>query len=357
MHVLYLAGRELDYPRNDVLLRAFQRLGTVEVIGERGIGSLFWRSLRGTLRALPRLLTNHYDLIFVGFYGHFLMLPVGLLSRWPVLFDAFVSTYDTMCFDRNLFGPDSWKGRLAFWLDRTTCNLANCVLLDTQHHADYFAATFNLSSDRLKVLPVGCNEATFYPRPAGPTGQVTLVLYYTTYLPLHGVETVIRAAALLKTEAIRFKIIGRGQEYNRVQNLVNALNLNNITFVPFVPLEKLSDEIAAADICLGGHFGQSSKAGRVVPGKIYQILAMARPLIATTTPANQALLTHAETAYLCPPADPEALASAIRQLHQAPALRDHLAKTGHNLYLSQCSETVITQHLHEIITPMMGGRG
>ena len=84
MHILYLVGRELGYTRNSVLLRAFCRLGTVQVIGETQSGSLLLRIARVFFRALPYLLTQQYDLIFVGFYGHLLMLPVGILSRSPV---------------------------------------------------------------------------------------------------------------------------------------------------------------------------------------------------------------------------------------------------------------------------------
>ena len=352
MHILYLAGREIEYPRNDVLLRAFQRLGTIEVVGETGPSSLLLRNMRIALRTLPHLLAGHYDLVFVGFYGHLLMLLVGALSRWPILFDAFVSNYDTLCFDRGIFAPHSLGGRLAFWLDQRTCRLADHILLDTQHHVGYFTRTFDLPPDHLEALPVGCNEDIFYPRPPSQRCNVTRVLYYSTYLPLHGVETVVRAAALLATEPVCFRLIGNGMGYDRVRRLADHLGLKNTTFVPLVPLETLPGKIAAADICLGGHFGRSGKASRVIPGKIYQILAMARPLVAADTPANQELLSHGETAYLCPVAEPEALASAILKLHQDAALRDHLAVRGHTLYMERCSESVITERLRNLVDEM-----
>lgn len=354
MRVLYMAGRELDYPRNDVLLRAFRRLGTVEVIGETRSGSLLWRTGRVLFPALPRLLTEHYDLIFVGFYGHLLMLLVGPLSRSPVLFDAFVSTYDTLCFDRELFAPHSLPGRLAFWLDQMACRLAHCVLLDTPLHADYFVRTFAVSPNQIRTLPVGCNEEIFFPRGSASANNTTCVLYYCTYLPLHGVEIVVRAAALLRSEPrLCFRLVGAGQTYAQVRRLADSLDLQNMTFVPSVPLKALPVEIAAADICLGGHFGYSTKAYRVIPSKIYQILAMARPLIAADTPANRELLSHEETAYLCPSADPEALASGILNLHQDVALRDQLAARGRALYLERCSEAVITERLRQLVVEMI----
>jgi glycosyltransferase involved in cell wall biosynthesis len=354
VNILYLTGREHTYSRNDVLLRALERLGTVERVQDSQLGSLFLRSTFTFIHALPKLLARRYDLVFVGFYGHLLMLPVGILSRSPLLFDAFVSTYDTLCFDRRIFSPQSLPGRLAFWLDKTACNLASSVLVDTPQQVDYFVDTFNLAREKVYSLPVGCNEEIFFPRPAPPHDGVTAVLYYSTYHPLHGADTVVRAAALLKAEIhLRFELIGTGPGYAQVRQLVNDLKLSNVSLTSTVPLNTLASKIASADICLGGHFGNSSKAARVIPGKIFHILAMGKPLIASKTLANEALLTHAETAYLCQPDSAEDLAQAIFKLHQDTALRERIAAAGRALYLERCSEAIITEQLKRIIGQMV----
>ncbi len=354
MRFLYISGRELGYVRNDVLLRAFYRLGTVQVIGETQSGPMLSRIMRVFFRALPYLLFQHYDLIFVAFYGHLLMLPVGILSHSPVLFDAFVSTYDTLCFDRQRFKPRSLLGRLTFWLDQTACRLADLTLLDTQCHVDYFIHTFGLISDKVKCLPVGCNEDIFYPRPQVKNGKLTTVLYYSSYLPLHGVEITVRAAGLLRSEsAVCFRLIGTGQEYLKVHKLADELGLENVTFLPPVSLDTLANEIASADICLGGHFGRSDKSRRVIPGKIYQILSMGRPLIAADTPANRELLSDGLNACFCPQDNPEALADAILKLHHDPAMREQLSYQARSLFLEKCSEIVITEHLHKLVDGMI----
>jgi glycosyltransferase involved in cell wall biosynthesis len=351
MHILWLTGRESTYPRNDVLLRAFQRLGTVDVVGgiQNPPKSLLLRSLRLFLQSLPFFAANTYDLVFVGFFGHFIMLPVRMLSRKPILFDAFVSTFDTICYDRQYFNPESVIGRLSYWLDRTACLNSDWVLLDTQSHVNYFQQTLNLQHTRFSVLPVGCNESIFFPRKT-PGNEDLIVLFYSSYQPLHGVETIIRAASLLAQEpGIIFRLVGCGQTYQQVRSLAEDLGLTNISFLPFVTLNSLPDEIAAADICLGGHFGVSDKAHRVIPGKIYQILSMKKPLIASNTQANLELLRHEHNAYLCPVDDPESLADAIRTLHKNPAIRAHLANNAYGTYLQNCSEQIITEVLSKLV--------
>ena len=129
MRILFLVGRELAYQRNDVLLRAFRRIGKVEVVENPfPSNSLVWNSLWVGLKALPHLLTGRYNLIFVGFYGHLLMLLAGVLARLrriPVLFDVFVSNYDTLVQDRRKISPTSLAAKLARWLDLTSCGLAS----------------------------------------------------------------------------------------------------------------------------------------------------------------------------------------------------------------------------------------
>lgn len=354
MQILFLCGREITYARNEVLARAFRRLGQVDVIATtRQPTSLLTNSLRIAAAALPRLLSRSYDLVFIGFYGHLILRLLGGLIRQPLLFDAFVSNYDTLCFDRRRFAPNSLPGKAAFWLDQSTCRRADHVLLDTQQHVDYFVQTFGLPATKLTAIPVGCSEALYHPqvKPAPrstPTGQ-TVVLSYTTFLPLHGMETVLHAAAKVQDAPIHFRVIGGGPLLSAMKALATSLQLANLTFAPPVPPSTLASEIAAADICLGGHFGESDKAGRVVPGKIYQMLAMAKAVIAGDTPANRALLHQGQHALLVPSTDPQALATAILTLHNNPALRTQIAKQGHALYQTTCSEAVITGQLQQIL--------
>ncbi len=356
MRILYIVGREIEYPRNDVLLRAFQRFSNVDVIGvQKRPSSLLINSIILTLRATPKLLFSRYDLVFIGFYGHIIMLLVGWLSRAPVVFDAFLSTYDTICFDREIFHPKSIIGRIAFWLDRFTCQIAQQVLLDTPENVRYFVETFNLSDNNIKSVPVGCNEDVFHPQLGQPDGGFW-VLFYTTYLPLHGVDIVIEAASQLAAyKSIRFRIIGDGLEYPRIQQMVIERALSNIELLPSVPLHKLPEEIAAVDVCLGGHFAFSGKANRVVPGKIYQILAMGCPLIAADTPANRSILTHMESAMLCQTGNPGSLAKAILLLNQNNTLRRYLGENGRSLYEKCCSEELITKKVKNIVENICEG--
>src|SRR5512144_927357 len=86
MHILFITGRELSYTRNDVLLRAMRSIGDVVVPDVPLARSILLRSLLLAGRSAAYLASRRFDLVFVGFYGHLLMLPIAAMTRQPILF-------------------------------------------------------------------------------------------------------------------------------------------------------------------------------------------------------------------------------------------------------------------------------
>lgn len=350
MRVLFLCGRETEYPRNQVILRALQQVAEVEIIAEHGQArSLFLRNFRIAVKAIPALLFSQYDLIFAGFYGYWLALESRLLNRSPILFDAFVSNYDTLVSDRKNIQPGSIPAQFLRWLDRAACRAAKRVLLDTHAQIDFFVREFNLPAGIFERVPVGAVDGLFHPDAATLPQSRLKILYYCTFLPLHGAPVIVEAANLIKDLNCEIVLIGRGQEYPKTRALADQYKLSNLTFMDSLTLEDLAAEVRDADICLGGHFGSSPKAERTIPGKVYQFLAAGKPVIAARTPANLELLTHLENAYLCAPSDPVSLAQAIRKLCQDETLRNRLAENGRKTYLESCSEEVLQKQIAEIV--------
>ena len=130
--VLFISGREADYMRNRVLLAALGLHFDIAVY-TAGAGSTVGRIVAGIARLLAR--RPDYDICLVGFYGQPLAIALSLIQRRPILLDAFVSTYDTLCEDRRWIRPGSLLCRLAHWLDRKSCLVAASVLTDTETHA------------------------------------------------------------------------------------------------------------------------------------------------------------------------------------------------------------------------------
>ena len=195
----------------------------------------------------------------------------------------------------------------------------------------------------------------FYPRPQQKTGEDIIILSHGSYLPLHGLDTIIYAAQILqKYPHLRFRTVGRGIDYERITKLAETLRLNNIEFIDSVPPDQLPEMIAQADICLGGHFGKSDKAARVIAGKTFQDIAMGKATIVGDTPANRELLTHNVDAWFCPTGNPNALADGILTLAEDHELRLTIGQNAYRTFLQQASSQVLIPKIKILVDLLVG---
>lgn len=361
--ILFICGRETAYMRNRVLIRAFQQhFDTLDLTS--GARNTLARTVHGLARYAAQ--RPSYDLAFVGFYGYPLVIALANLQRVlrrrngsatpPILFDAYVSNYDTLCEDRQWFRQRSVAGRFARWLDRTSCQVADRVLLDTQAHARYFVDHLGVPEPKVHIVPVGCDESLFSlqhqetsPGFERHNGEIR-VFYYGAYLALHGTEVIVQAAHHLRDRAdIHLVIGGDGPRASHVRRMAQELRLDNVEFVGWISLEQLPGYIARSDICLGGHFSTIPKAARVVSTKTFQFIAMRKATIVGDNPATREFFTHGEQVYAVPMGDPYALADAIRTLADDAELRQHVARSGHELFKQRLTTRAIGNELMSII--------
>ena len=256
---IFLAGREVNYPRNALMLSAIQGVSQTTVIGSQGsnvykggIRPILRQSVRSFLQLIPRLIKRDFDFVFIGFFGQLLTQMIT-----PIIMDMFVSAYDTLVEDRQITTRKSLLSKFLFWLDKQSSQRAKLILVDTLAHAEYFHETFGISLSKMKRVFVGCDEELFHPLPENPESHT--VLYYCSYLPLHGVDVVVQAAELLQADpTIKFRIIGEGIDYKKIQKYVQENQLRNVELAAPVSIDRLPKEIQNSLICLGGHFGASA---------------------------------------------------------------------------------------------------
>ena len=347
MRILFVCGREPEYTRNQIVLKALRRHAEVLEITDSSKNYIITH-----LKLLFKIVTNTrpYDVIFVGFYGYLLVFLMRLVSRKPIIFDAYLSTYNTLCFDRKRFRPDSLLGRIVYWMDRLACRFADVVLLDTRAHLDYFVRIYALPPERCAVLYVGSDEEIFHPRKPPRDGPFT-VFYYGSFLPLQGIEYIVRAARIIQDRqpGIIFQIAGNGIQYQEIRTLAQQLKCKTIEFIPWIPYEQLPNYIARAWLCLGGHFADSDKAQNVISTKTYQFLAMARPTIVGDCRANAEIFHHGEHVYMVKMADAQALAEAILLLYLNDELRQRIADGGFIRFSEHYSVERLSTVLCEIV--------
>ncbi len=268
---------------------------------------LFWT--RGLIQYIKLIFKffrmGPYDVILVGYLGHqdvFLARMLRVFRRKPVAFVAFNSLYETLVEDRAIFKAGGWMSRGLRWLDRTACRLSDLVILDTREHIRYFTRELAVPEDKFLRIFVGPSVQA--PRPASPPRPQDpprfRVLFVGTYIPLHGIDTILQTAQRLQGEPdLEFILIGNGQLYSDLREWADNAEIQRLKFIHrWVPQSEVMEWFAGADISLG-IFGKSAKAARVIPCKVFDALAMGKPIITADTPAARELLTHGDNALLC----------------------------------------------------------
>ncbi len=361
MKITFFGAFDPAYPRNSVIRKGLRQNG-VNVAECRAAANLkFWVRY-------PQLLARWKrspDLIFVPEFCQKdvpLAAFVGLLGAKRVIFDPLAARFETKIIDWRWKSSDSPAAWWNFQIDRAAFASAALILADTAAHKAYYRETYGLKDDKIGVLPLGYDDETFAPRPGtartedGRPGGRFEVLFYGSFLPLHGAEVIVEAARIVaaKDSSVHFKLIGSGRTLPAVRKAAAALA--NVEFIGWLPAGDLPAVIEAADICLG-IFGRTEKARRVVPHKVFQSLGMKKALITARTPAAEEFFEHKKNILLCDEPLAESLAAAVLELKSNFELRRAVAGAGYALVRDEYSPKAIGRRLLEMINNWTGRSG
>jgi len=349
MKVCFFGNYQCDYPRNKVLAEGLKKNG-VEIVECRtrypGFKKFF------DLYRQHKRLRGKYDVLLVAFSGFSVMWFARLISQKPVVFDAFVSLYLTNVEDRQVCSKTSPRAAYYWLLDYCSCLFANRVLLDTAAQIDYFVSRYNLPRKKFHRIFVGSDDEIFFPQPEKPEpAQKKFIVHWHGHIvPFHGLQTVIGAARELSHDCdIEFRVVTRfGSKYQEVFNRVDSLGLKNVNFVREVDYQGLAALINEADVCLGV-FGRGIKAKMVIPNKIVEAAACAKPVISGRHEVILELFTDKQNIILVEPENSQELADEILALKKDGDLRKKISRHAFELYQTRLTPRVLGQELKNVL--------
>lgn len=299
------------------------------VAGWSRIAKAFFSLLIGYPLAFFRLLRSprgHIILLpYPAIFDIFIAWSVARLRGQKIVFDAFISIYDTIVNDRKLLRADSLAARLLYRFEKTALGLADIILVDTDEHGRYFVSAFGQSPQKIVTVLVGAEDVFWRARSNQAADIVPTdlpqryVLFYGQLIPLHGLQTILKAVEQTAPKGIHWLIVGKGQEEEHLRSFVATHATGNLTWLPWVDYQNLPGLIRNAAVCLG-IFGSSDKASRVIPNKMFQILAAGGSIITRDSRGVEEIAEQFPDAVkLIPPANPDALSEAVgaawRQVH------------------------------------------
>ncbi len=324
--------KDPNYVRTRTLRAALQAIDGCAVIDATNKRSGWSRYLETITKTLLARVRHNPDVYVLGFRGHDIFWIVRLLTLGKrLVFDAFISPSDALISEGKLGSLGRLLGYVIYPFEYLCLRFSNHCITDTQCHRQFIAQQFRIAKNKFEVVYVGAtpDEATADPDVDSPVDQhsgILTVLFYGTFLPLHGMDVMLQSCKILEDKPIEFHFIGgKGTALAEFQELLRNLDLGNIRHKTWVDFEDLKlDLIPRADLCLGGPFGGTPQARRVISGKTFQFLMQGKATVVGRIDEQVGFIDRTNC-LLVEQANPESLANVFEW---ALANRNALGEIG-----------------------------
>lgn len=291
----------------------------------------------------------------INFRGHEVYWPV----RWRVgrkariIFDELVSPYDAWVNERKTFSSGSLTARVIYAIERSILRNADLIITDSSFQAEYYAHLFQVPVEKFRVVRGSVDESAFnqavQPRKFDFT-EPFVVFTYGTFIPLQGMDFILSAAELLKDVPVRFLIAGgKGEKLAHFLEVQQSRALTNITHIPWIDFTALPSYIRGASLCLGGPFGNTAQAQRVITGKALQFLACGCPTVIGLSRETGEIFTDRKNCLLVEQGNPGAIAAAVDWAVRNPQDLAAIGDEGRRVYDAYYSMDVLTSSLASLL--------
>jgi glycosyltransferase involved in cell wall biosynthesis len=145
-----------------------------------------------------------------------------------------------------------------------------------------------------------------------------------------GLDVALRAGRRLRElgrDDVRFLLVGDGAVRERLEREARDAGLSNVVFTGRLEKRRMPEVLAAADACLV-HLARRELFTTVLPSKIFEAAAMARPIVLGVEGAAADLVAGAAAGLCIRPEDDAALVAAVLRLADDPALGRKLGAAG-----------------------------
>jgi glycosyltransferase involved in cell wall biosynthesis len=208
-----------------------------------------------------------------------------------------------------------------------------------------YALSHGALRDRVDVVPNGVNPSRF-PKPAPAEGAFT-VGFLGTLKPWHDTATLIEAFALLRADKIpdaRLLIVGDGPDRARIEARLDALGLGGAAHLTgAVPASDVAAWLGRMHVAVAPY--SADQPFYFSPLKIYEYMAAGLPVLASRVGDLPDVLDHGSLGLLTDPDDPAAMAHALAQLANDPALRARLGSSARDHVLAYRTWDAVAERL------------
>lgn len=210
--------------------------------------------------------------------------------------------------------------------------------------------------EKITVVKNGADLSRFIPAPRFNrfreevgVAERFVVSYLGTHGMAHALGTVLDAAELLRErEDIVFLLVGDGAEREHLARERERRGLENVVMLGQQPKERMPEILAASDACLV-HLRRSDLFTTVIPSKIFETMAMERPILLGVEGETRRLVEEGECGLFFQPEDARDLASAAVRLADSPSLGERLGRNGRDFVRRHFNRDVLALRYLELL--------
>lgn len=346
-----------EYIRTKTLMDALGSLDFIRLIKIINHSKGIIRYLESVYKLIKIKKTIDPDVYCIGFRGHELYWVIRMIvGKKTIIFDQMMSPYDSLLNERKMIKKGSLLEKIIYLYEKSILNNADMVLTDTIAHQQYFSKLFHINGKKIIPIPVSADEHLFNSNNIPKEIQIPInkdffkVFFYGSFLPLHGIDIILKAASrLVQYKKIVFILIGgKGTSLNIFNSMINDLKLPNVYHKTWVDYHQLPLWIADADICLGGPFGNTGQSQRIITGKTFQFLCMKKPTVIGKVPFETEF-EDKKNCLIVNQGNPDELANAILWAYQHPTDIQHIGLKGYELYNHKFSHRYVKKNIQEVL--------
>ncbi len=212
------------------------------------------------------------------------------------------------------------------------------------------------SADKIHVVKNGVDLGRFAPAPRDTPlrrelgwQDMFVVGYVGTHGMAHALDTVLDAAKRLgQRPDVRFLLVGDGAERSRLEQRVSTERIENVRLLGSVARDRISEVYATLDAALVT-LRRSELFTSVLPSKIFEIAAMARPILLSVDGEARALVEASGGGVFVPPEDVGAMVDALVHWIEEPAVGIRMGLAGRSYVAAHFDRESLARAYLEIL--------
>ena len=211
-----------------------------------------------------------------------------------------------------------------------------------------------VEAKKISVVTNGADLETFKPLPRDNKisqkyglNNKFVASFIGTHGMAHGLTTVLRTAdRLRRNNKILFLLVGDGAEKENLKRQAMKMKLDNVIMVGQQPKNLMPEFLAASDVCMV-LLKKDDLFKTVIPSKIFEAMAMARPIIMGVEGESLEIVKKAGSGLAVEPENDSSLAEIVVKLSDDQKLRKRMGESGRRFVEKNYDrETLARNYMH-----------